>query len=176
MWLIVGLGNPGSQYAQTRHNAGWVALDKIATVCRAADWRADKSGALITQCMIGDHKIMLVKPQAFMNLSGVATQQIASYYKVPPANIIVLHDDMDFAIGALKVQFDRSGAGHNGVLDIIEKLGTQAFHRVRIGIGPKVGDGADFVLQKFSTGELSTLREALDKITECVTGVITRAA
>ncbi len=179
MWLLVGLGNPGSEYTRTRHNAGWLALDAFARMYHASEWRLDKKNqSEVADCLIGGEKVLLVKPQTFMNLSGDAVQRITSYYKIEPHHIIVVHDDLDFPLGTARLQFDRSAAGHNGVQDIIDKLGTQAFSRVRIGIGPKPTqdvEGRDFVLARFTAEELSTLSGGLDKIFESVTSVITGA-
>ena len=176
MWLIVGLGNPGTRYEHTRHNAGWIALSKVAVATNASAWTTDKkNNAQICDGFISGEKVLFVKPLTFMNLSGASVAEYAHFYKIPADHIIVLHDDLDFPLGTIREQFDRSAAGHNGVISIIECIGTQAFHRIRIGIGPQTSMSEDFVLQEFSGEELSTLTEALDKISECVTSCIARA-
>jgi PTH1 family peptidyl-tRNA hydrolase len=166
MWLVVGLGNPGVEYAKTRHNAGWLAIDFFAEKISAGAWRFDKkSNAEVCDATIGGEKILIVKPQTFMNLSGDSVQVIANFYKITPDHLIVVHDDLDFPFGTSRHQFDRTAAGHNGVQNIIDRLGTKAFHRIRIGIGagPDAG-GKDFVLDRFSkeeTAGLSAIFEAL---------------
>ncbi len=176
MWLIVGLGNPGAHYIGTRHNAGWMGMEKIFNALGGAPWTFEKKyNAQISTAHNGGEKILLLMPQTFMNMSGESVLAVTTFYKIQIDHIIVVHDDLDFPLGTIKTQFDRSAAGHNGVIDIIEKLGSQAFHRIRIGIGPKTIAGEDFVLQKFSDEELSTLQQPLDKIPECVTYIVAAA-
>lgn len=172
MWLLVGLGNPGKEYESTRHNAGWMALDFLAREI-GADWKKDKKfNADIAEGFVGETKIMMIKPQSFMNLSGEVTQPIAAYYKIEPDHIIVVHDDMDFNLGDVRIQFDRSAAGHNGVQNIIDRLGTKAFHRIRIGIGPKQIEARDFVLAKFSKNELAVVNESLSTACDAVETIV----
>lgn len=158
MWLLVGLGNPGKEYVATRHNAGWMALDFVASEI-GATWKANKTAEIASGILDGE-KVLLVKPLTFMNLSGSVVQPLAAYYKIAPDHVIVLHDDMDFDLGVVRSQFDRTAAGHNGVQDIIDRLGTKAFHRVRIGIGPKQFEGRDFVLAKFTKEELAAMKKS----------------
>lgn len=163
MWLIVGLGNPEKKYEHTRHNAGWLVLEQLRADENFPDFKTDVGhDCEISSGSIDGHKVLLVKPTTYMNESGRAVQSVAAFYKITPDHLIVVHDDLDFPLSTVKTQFDRSAAGHNGVTSVIERLGTQAFHRVRIGIGPEVGDGADFVLQKFSPAERELLEPALD--------------
>lgn len=166
MWLLVGLGNPGKEYVATRHNAGWMALDFVASEI-GATWKANKTAEIASGIFDGE-KVLLVKPLTFMNLSGSVVQPLAAYYKIEPDHVIVLHDDMDFDLGVVRSQFDRTAAGHNGVQDIIDRLSTKAFHRVRIGIGPKQFEGRDFVLAKFTKEELKIVSlacaTALDQV------------
>lgn len=169
MWLIVGLGNPGRAYDGTRHNVGFIAVKRLAAEINASDWRAlGQFEADVADGTIVDQRVILALPNTFMNLSGRAVKAIASFYKIPHDHIIVLHDDLDFLVGSAKAQFDRSGAGHHGVEHIIEQLGTQAVHRIRIGVGPRTGDGADFVLSKFSPEEQPALEGALDNAIQLV--------
>lgn len=170
MWLVVGLGNPGSKYARTKHNAGFMALDLCAEKF-GASW-AEEKNMHIAHAVVDGEKIFFLKPQDFMNLSGIAVQHVSHFYKIPPDHIMVLHDDLDFPLGVVKAQFDRSAAGHNGILDIIEKTGTQAFHRIRIGIGPQTDVAEDFVLQPFSAEELSVLKPALDNAVQLLQDTI----
>ena len=154
MYLLVGLGNPGSQYTNTRHNIGFEVIDSIF------DDFANKKKlhADIAEKTIAHNKVIGMKPTTFMNLSGHAVALTAQYYKIPTENIIVIHDDMDFGFGTIKVQSNRGPAGHNGIASLIEHLGTKAFHRVRIGILPPDAQKSDivmekFVLQKFTAAE-----------------------
>lgn len=172
MWLIVGLGNPGKEYVATRHNAGWMALDFLANEIDAT-WRVDKKlDAEIADGSMGGEKILLVKPHTYMNLSGTVAAPLAAFYKIPPDHIIAVHDDMDFDLGDARAQFDRTAAGHNGVQNLIDCLGTKAFHRVRIGIGPKQIDGRDFVLEKFSSDELIEMKKSCAAARELVQQII----
>lgn len=175
MWLIVGLGNPGKEYAATRHNAGWLALDVLAKNLGATPWRAlKKFKSEIAEAKIGRTNVLLLKPQTFMNESGSAVAAAATFYKIKPNNIIVVHDDLDFPMETVRVQFNRSSAGHNGVQDVIAKLGGQEFHRVRIGISnPTKTKGKDFVLAGFSPADVNTLKIALDKAIDLIKNIIT---
>lgn len=164
MKLIIGLGNPGNNHAKTRHNAGFLCLDYLQK-----EWECDtfqpekKMSADVSTGTFGKHKILLVKPSTFMNASGTAVSQLVHFYKLQPEDIVVLHDDLDIAPATFKATNSSRAAGHNGVSDIIEKLGTQDFYRIRLGIGrPAEVNGAcmpshDFVLQNFGDEELATL-------------------
>lgn len=156
--LIVGLGNPGAPYRQTRHNLGFRVVDHLATALGAA-WKSEPD-VISSLTAVDDGKIFLIKPQSFMNDSGTPVQRFISFYKIPVNHLLVIHDDLDLPFGELRPAFDRGAAGHNGVSDIIEKLGSQAFHRLRIGIGSNRNiniSAEDYVLQKFSTEENSLL-------------------
>ncbi len=153
--LIVGLGNPGKEYVQTRHNIGFDALDAfVATTDEMEPWVAKKDlKCLLSTGRLGNTRVMAIKPTTFMNLSGEAVDAVISFYKIAPANIIVLHDELDIDFGQIRLRTGGTSAGHNGLKSIIGKLG-EGFDRARIGIGPKTPlkmDSADFVLQKFST-------------------------
>lgn len=170
--MVVGLGNPGKSYENTRHNAGFLAADFLAEEI-GAEWRTEqKWRSIVADGFCEGAKVIFVKPQTFMNLSGEAVVAVAQFYKIEPKNIIVVHDDIDFDAGTVKIQFDRSAAAHNGIKSIIELLGTQAFHRVRIGVGPKTFDAADFVLGRFSDDELTTIQSQFDSLSEGVRKVI----
>ncbi len=155
MWLIVGLGNPGAQYDRTRHNIGF----------RAVDFLSEKN-------LVAGEKIIFLKPQDFMNLSGRAVAEKINFYKIPHDHLVVIHDDLDFTFGAVKAQFDRSAAGHNGIIDIIEKIGGQDFHRIRVGIGPQTGAAENFVLQPFTTEEEKQFPEIFDKVLSLVQDIV----
>lgn len=133
-WLIVFLGNPGLRYEGTRHNAGFMAADAMA---KAAGLSINKARfkALTASCNIGGESVLLMKPQTFMNLSGEAVAQAARFYKIPPEHIIVVSDEMSLPIGKLRIRMKGSAGGHNGLKDIIAKLGTEDFPRIRLGVG-----------------------------------------
>jgi PTH1 family peptidyl-tRNA hydrolase len=166
MKLIIGLGNPGEQYTTTRHNAGFLCADFLREAFGFEDFKADKKmSAELSSGIIGSEKVILVKPATFMNESGTTVQSLVHFYKLSPADIAVLHDDLDIAPGTLRTTDSSRAAGHNGVQDIIDKLGTQDFFRIRLGIGhPTEVLGAcmpshDYVLQKFSAEEFAKLPE-----------------
>jgi PTH1 family peptidyl-tRNA hydrolase len=160
MKLIVGLGNPGKKYEGTRHNIGFFAVDAFAKE-QHAEWKEETSRkALITQCLIGDVKVLLAKPQTFMNLSGESVQSIASFYKIAPQNILIVQDEMDFEEGRLQFKASGGPAGHNGIKSIQERLGTEDIPRLRIGIGKPTPPitSEHWVLGKLSSNDaLSTL-------------------
>ncbi|MFA6160222.1 MAG: aminoacyl-tRNA hydrolase [Parcubacteria group bacterium] len=168
--IIVGLGNPEKKYEFTRHNAGFIFLDKLQSQWEFPDFEFNKKfNAEISKNNLEEKEILLVKPQTYMNLSGTAVKAILDFYKLSPDDIIVIHDDIDIPLGKYKIATDSSSAGHNGVQNIIDQLGTQKFRRVRIGIGQEK-EGAlvcrlgvhDFVLEKFTPQEL----EKIEKISE----------
>jgi len=187
MRLIIGLGNPGEKYVGTRHNVGFEFLDKLKKEWNFPNFEfSNKFNADISEGVskgvelpIGSStpKILLVKPQTFMNLSGSAVQDIMSFYKLSPDDILVIHDDKDIPLGEYRMATDSTSAGHNGVQNIIDQIGTQKFKRIRIGIGIKSGFPSDlsaealakaevFVLQKFSDEEKEKIEKVLDKVLE----------
>ena len=162
-WLIVGLGNPGKDYAHTRHNAGFRCLDVLAENLGCKVDKAKFQG-LYGQVLYGGRKIFLLKPQTYMNLSGKSVLQLSAYFNIPPARIIVLFDDISLEPGRLRIRPDGSAGGHNGIKSIIAELGSQAFPRVKIGVGGKAHpdqDLADHVLSGFSSSEEKALAVAL---------------
>ena len=166
MYLVIGLGNPGQEYQNTRHNFGWEVLHALSP-----DWHFNKKfKAETAELNSGTQKIVLAKPQTFMNNSGVAVQALVNYFKIPIKDVYVFQDELDLKCGDYKIQTNRSSAGHNGIASIIELLGTQEFTRIRIGIGKedkeKQGKGADYVLSKFSLIERLKLKEVKKKILE----------
>jgi len=179
--IIVGLGNPGRQYEKTRHNAGFLFLDGLAAEL-GCKWIIDsRFQGLFAECNIAAQKVMLFKPETFMNRSGYAVGKVARYYKLLPDEILVVHDELDFGAGIIKLKKDGGHAGHNGLRDIIAHLGSKEFYRLRIGIGrPANGKAmADFVLSPFSKNEwelmaagFSLIRESLNQI---ISGDITAA-
>lgn len=173
-WLIVGLGNPGSQYARTRHNCGFRAIDLLA---EKLNCRIDKGKfqGLYGQTTHDGKKLYLLKPQTFMNLSGRSVLQLSAYFSIPPQRIIVLFDDISLAPGRLRIRADGSAGGHNGIKSIISELGSQDFLRVKIGVGAKPEpeqDLADWVLSAFSASEEKALSSALDAAGEAALCII----
>ncbi|MBU0482290.1 MAG: aminoacyl-tRNA hydrolase [Proteobacteria bacterium] len=160
MIIVAGLGNPGLQYTETRHNVGFMFLDYLASEANA-HFRDSKWDADVVKTLLWQLPVLLVKPTTFMNLSGKAIGQIAAYYQVPPEKIIIIHDDLDLEPGRIKIFFDRGHGGHNGIRSIIESLGTKEFVRLKIGIGrpPEKMKPSAFVLSKFSGEELLSVRE-----------------
>ncbi|MFH0779467.1 MAG: aminoacyl-tRNA hydrolase [Parcubacteria group bacterium] len=173
MKLILGLGNPGAKYLGTRHNIGFATLDFIYNEwlkeqCFTVWSENNKFQALVSEGNLNNEKIILAKPTTFMNNSGIAAQAIASYYKIEPEDIIIIHDELDVPFGELKIQKGHSSAGHNGVNSIIEHLGAQDFTRIRIGVGKadrkQIGDAAEFVLKKFSLFEKLKMKDLQKKV------------
>ena len=164
-WLIVGLGNPGKEYEKTRHNCGYRALDILAEKIGCKVDKAKFQG-LYGQVAYGDKKLFLLKPLTYMNLSGKSVVQISAYFQIPPQRIIVLFDDISLEPGRLRIRADGSAGGHNGIKSIISEIGSQAFPRVKIGVGAKPHpeqDLADWVLSDFSASEEKALSSALQR-------------
>ena len=162
--LIVGLGNPGRQYEKTRHNAGFLFLDALAQELDCIWSNESRFQGLFAEGNIANSKIMLLKPDTFMNRSGQSVGKITRYYKLLPEEILVVHDELDFNPGVVKLKKDGGHAGHNGLRDIIAHLGAKEFYRLRIGIGrPTAGKVvADFVLSSPSKQEWELLVSAFD--------------
>lgn len=173
-WIIVGLGNPGSKYENTRHNAGFCALDAY---CKRSGQRIDrmKFKALIGDGMFGGKHVLFIKPQTFMNLSGEAVREAAEFYKIPPERIVVLFDDISLDVGRLRVRAKGSAGGQNGVKNIIYQLNSDQFPRVKIGIGGKPHpdyDLADWVLSKFQENEMQPLQQAMQRAMEAAEEIV----
>lgn len=169
MFLVAGLGNPGEEYAKTRHNIGFMAADEIHSRYNFAPFKAKFEG-LLAEGTIDGEKVLLLKPQTFMNLSGNSVGKVANFYKIPPQNIIIIHDDKDLALGKLKAKIGGSAGGHNGLKNIDSQIG-QEYNRIRIGVGsPKEHntDTVNFVLSRFSKAEMDILQERLDFIAASV--------
>lgn len=162
--LVVGLGNPGRQYEKTRHNAGFLFLDRLLTDANG-DWvKESRFDGFLAEVTVANDKVLLLKPSTFMNRSGQAVGKIARYYKLMPDEILVVHDELDFDVGVVKLKKDGGHAGHNGLRDIIAHLGRRDFYRLRIGVGrPSVGEVvADFVLSSPSRREWVLMLAAFD--------------
>ena len=173
-WLIVGLGNPGREYEKTRHNAGFRAVDLLAESLGCKIDRLKYQG-LYCQTTYGGKKLFLLKPQTYMNLSGRSVLQLSSYFNIPPARIIVLFDDISLPPGRLRIRADGSAGGHNGIKSIIQELGSQAFPRVKIGVGAKAHpeqDLADHVLSAFTSAEEKDLAVALKNSADAALAII----
>lgn len=168
--LVVGLGNPGDQYTFTRHNTGFMALDFIAEKCGVKVERA-RFKSLCADARIGEHRVLLMKPQTFMNHSGEAVREAADFYKIPPENILVLFDDVNFDVGVTRIRRSGSDGGHNGIKSIIYHLNSDAFPRVKIGVGKKPlpdYDLADYVLGTYSDADKKTLFSTFARVYDCV--------
>lgn len=175
-WLVAGLGNPGLQYENTRHNAGFLAADRIAKDNNFS-FNKNKFEALLGECNIGNKRILIVKPQTYMNNSGRAVQKISAFYKIPDDRIIIMHDDVSLDVGKIRMRRKGSHGGQNGMRDIIELLGTDNIMRVKIGVGQKPNpqyDLASWVLGKFPKENEKELDTALEKVSKAVEEIITR--
>ena len=165
-FIIVGLGNIGKQYELTRHNAGFLAIDYIAEKYGAEIDRV-KFHATVGECNIGGARVLLMKPSTLMNNSGVAVGEAAAFYKIPPERVLVLHDEISFDAGKLRIRRKGSAGGHNGLKSIIARLPGEEFPRIKIGIGKKPNpeyDLADWVLGKMPESDLKALRDRFEDI------------
>lgn len=173
-WLIVGLGNPGTEYQRTRHNTGFRCLDILAEKLSCKVDKLKFQG-LYGQVSWNERKLFLLKPQTYMNLSGRSVLQLSAYFHIPPQRIIVLFDDISLPAGRLRVRGDGSAGGHNGIKSIISELGSQDFPRVKIGVGAKPNpdyDLADWVLSSFSAQEEKALAVSLKNGAEAALAII----
>ncbi len=163
LYLIVGLGNPGQQYARTRHNVGWEALDALAKR-HGLQFRTKQAKADIARGNIEGRPVILAKPQTFMNLSGQAVRGLIQFYKLPLTQVLIIHDELDLPLGTIRLRERGSAAGHNGLTSIIQQLGTPNVPRLRIGIErpPVPGDQVNWVLGHFSAAERAELAPAIE--------------
>ena len=173
MYVIAGLGNPGREYEGTRHNVGFMTLDALADKYNI-DVREKAFKGLIGKGMIEGNKVILVKPQTYMNLSGECIRQVMDYYKVDPEDILIVYDDISLAPGQLRIRAKGSAGGHNGIKSIIAHLGTQEFPRVKVGVGEKPArmDLADYVLGHFSKEEQATMDDAVKEAADAVCEIV----
>jgi PTH1 family peptidyl-tRNA hydrolase len=172
--LVVGLGNPGPEYAITRHNAGFFVVDLLAENLRAAYWK-DEAGAKATRVRFGDDELVLAKPQTFMNISGKSVRRLLDAYEVPVDEIVVVHDDLDLPEGVVRAKKGGGHGGHNGLRSLTEALGGGEFLRVRVGIGRPPGrqDPADFVLEPMKKDAFARMLEtAVPDAAQCVLHVL----
>lgn len=169
MYLIVGLGNPGSKYAHTRHNVGFDVLEALSKKLGVSIGR-EKEGALIGECFISGQKTILALPQIFMNLSGEAVVRLVNWYRIAPENLMVVYDDVDLAQGAIRIRKNGSAGTHNGMRSIVGLLGYENFPRLRVGVGQK-REGyelADWVLGHYIGEEQDIALEAFDKAADAI--------
>lgn len=169
-YIIVGLGNPGSQYENTRHNAGFITLDTIA---KKNDIKVDglKFKSLCGTGKIGGKRVLLMKPSTFMNLSGQAVTEAMAFYKIPPEHTIVIFDDISLEPGKLRIRRKGSDGGHNGIKNIIYLSGSDKFPRIKVGVGAKPNphwELADWVLSRFTESEMKSLTEAAENAAQSV--------
>ena len=174
VWLIVGLGNPGAEYARTRHNTGFLALDELAGMLGVKVERS-RFRALTGTASYRGNKLILLKPQTYMNASGMAVEPAAHFYKVPPERVLVIFDDISLPVGRLRVRKDGSAGGHNGLKSIIHELGSENFPRVKVGVGAKPHpdyDLADWVLSVVGKDEQPAYQAAIRYAAEAALTVI----
>ena len=168
MKMVVGLGNPGGEYVDTRHNAGFMVIDSLAAVLRI-DVRKRRFGACFGEGGFGDKRLILLKPWRFMNFSGQVVATALGFYELDSADLLVVTDDMALPVGRIRLRAMGSSGGHNGLCDIIEKVGTSEFARCRVGIGHSDSEAAvEFVLSKPTESEKVLLNEAIEKAKEAV--------
>lgn len=177
MYLIAGLGNPTREYDKTRHNVGFLVIDVLADKYNI-DVSDRKHKALCGKGVIEGEKVLLVKPQTFMNLSGESIREVVDYYKIDPEDIIIIYDDISLEPGQLRIRLKGSAGGHNGIKNIIAHLGTQEFPRIKVGVGakPPKMDLADYVLGHFSPEEQKIMDEAFGEAAEAAVMMMTTGA
>ena len=166
--LVVGLGNPGRKYASNRHNVGFQCLDRLAQAW-GFSFRKRKHKALLAEGEMAGLRVILAKPQTFMNLSGQAVGRLARFYRVSPENILVIYDDLDLPLGKIRLRPEGGSGGHKGMKSIIERLGTHGFPRLRVGIGrPAHSDPVDYVLSDFTPEQRITVEDAYESVVSAV--------
>lgn len=173
-WMIVGLGNPGPEYASTRHNAGFLVVDLLASRVRGSLGRHKRAMAAVLEARIGPpgagERVILVEPWSYMNVSGGPVKSLMSFYDVDPGHLVVVHDELDLPFGAVRVKVGGGDGGHNGLKSLRGSLGTGDFARVRVGIGRPPGqqDPADYVLKPFAGSERAALPEIVERSADAV--------
>lgn len=176
MFLVVALGNPGEEYEKTKHNAGWILIDRVLS---DAKWMRNAGAqAMLVAGQAGGEAVEYIKPLTHMNLSGNSVAYMVKKEKLKPEQVIVLHDDLDLPIGTVRISFDRGAGGHNGITSIQESLGTAAFVRIRIGVSPVDAEGNtrrptagaqhDFVLKNFNKVDFEKIQSLAPRVTEII--------
>ena len=175
MKLIVGLGNPGKEYVKTRHNIGFEAIDALANDANISV-NKQKFKALYGEGRVGEERVVLVKPQGYMNLSGEAVKAFATWYKIKAEDILILYDDVSLPPGKLRIRVKGSAGGHNGIKSIIQHLGTSEFERIKIGIGekPQGWNLADYVLSRFTDAEMKIMSEAIEDVVGAINTIASK--
>ncbi len=173
-YLLIGLGNPGREYRDNRHNIGFMLIDRLAVRLDARGMKL-QSKAIVIGALYEGRKLILAKPQTYMNLSGQSAQGLLHFYKIPPENLIVAHDDLDLPLGTIRIRPGGGAGGQRGMASTIERLGTQDFPRLRLGIGRPPGrmDPAAYVLQNFSRDDMLIVSETLDRAANAVLTFVT---
>ena len=177
-WLVVGLGNPGARFESTRHNMGFLAVDRLAEQEKLR-FNKLRFKAWTAEWKLGEEKILVMKPQTYMNLSGESVGEAARFYKVPADHVLVISDDVSLPVGKLRIRKSGSAGGHNGLKNIIQHLGTDAFPRIKVGVGmPEHPDHEmiDWVIGKPQGEEAKTLRAALDRAAEAALCIVDEGA
>jgi len=172
MKVVVGLGNPGAQYANTPHSVGFEVVDRIAAECGAVWEEKRQFKCLMARATFAGHSVMLVKPQTFMNLSGDSVAPVVKYHNATAADLLVIQDDIDLAVGKLRIRKAGSCGGHNGIRSIIERLGTQAFARIKLGVGKDKADVVGHVLGKFDPGTRAVMDRVVEAAAKAAAAVI----
>ncbi|MGB9613174.1 MAG: aminoacyl-tRNA hydrolase [Candidatus Margulisiibacteriota bacterium] len=173
MFLVVGLGNPGPEYEDTRHNLGFKVVEELARRLGIKELK-EKHRSFIGEGKVGDHKVILVEPQTFMNNSGLAVRGLLQWYKLKPKNLILIYDDVDLEVGQIRIREKGGAAGHHGVESVINSIGTSEFARVRIGIGREnpSADVTEYVLQKIPSSQRETIDAAIISAADAVEEII----
>jgi PTH1 family peptidyl-tRNA hydrolase len=174
MYLIVGLGNPGTKYTLTRHNIGFLAIDALARSFNG-ELRKEEHKALTLKLKLDDQEVLLAKPQTYMNHSGESVVPLMQYYKIEPEHVLVIHDEIDLPFNYMKIQKNRGPGGHNGIKSITEQLGHQDFARIRLGVGRPSNTNipvVDYVLQNFDKEEQTRLVEFLNRTGDAIESFI----
>ncbi len=173
MYIILGIGNPGKEYDNTRHNIGFISLDYLAASL-GIQINKIKHKALVGEGRIGSEKVLLVKPQTFVNLSGESAGEILNFYKLPPENLIVICDDVNLDAGRIRIRAKGSDGGHNGLKSLLYHVKSDAFPRVRLGVGKKPPEYnlADWVLGRFNDEQVKVMAKAVDCVPEIVREII----
>ncbi|HUH96833.1 MAG TPA: aminoacyl-tRNA hydrolase [Anaerolineales bacterium] len=174
VFLIIGLGNPGREYRDNRHNVGFMLIDRLIVRLNARGLKL-QSKAIVTDAVYRDRKLILAKPQTYMNLSGHSAQGLVRFYKLPLSSVLIAHDDLDLPFGTIRMRPGGGPGGQKGVASAIEQIGTQDIPRLRIGVGRPSGrmQAADYVLQDFSRAEMTELSSILDRAADAVSTFVT---